>query len=127
MTQNNVIKSITLTPDFRLTTDGDRNFILERRHTVDPTKAPGFERRNAEAIEATGAALPTEKRDDWREDGYYGFTAAGLSAALSTVAVRSAWAQSEDMADYIDRIAQEQRRLTELTSGLREAPADETH
>jgi hypothetical protein len=117
MTKNNEAKqtqSIELTPDFRLTTDGDRNFILERRHTVDPTKAPGFERRNAEALEATGAGLSTEKRDDWREDGYYGFTVQGLSAALSTVAVRSAWGRASHLSEYIEAVAEERRRLTEL-------------
>ncbi|MEW9698020.1 hypothetical protein [Paenibacillus sp. SI8] len=107
MTKTNVIN---LTPDYRLTTDGDRNFILERHHTVDPAKAPGYK--------AQEGAAPPPVRDEWRPDAYYGFTAVGLAAAISTVSVRSAWGNTETIADYIEAIAEERRRLTELTSGV---------
>ncbi|UKS30220.1 hypothetical protein LOZ80_15270 [Paenibacillus sp. HWE-109] len=110
MTQTNANKSIVLTPDFRLTTDGDRNFILERRHTVKPPVNP-----------AEGYVYVP--RDEWRQAAFYGFTLAGLEAVIQTVAVRSAWGESEEMAGYIYAIMEERRALTELTAGIREIVA----
>lgn len=112
MLQTNVkeSKSITLTPDFRLTTDGDRNFILERRHTVKPPVNP-----------AEGYVYVP--RDEWRQAGFYAFTLAGLEALIHAVAVRSAWGKAESMAGYIEEIAEERRALTELTAGMRDVVA----
>lgn len=112
MTQINVKqpKSIALTPNFRLTSDGDRNFILERRHTVKPPVNP-----------AEGYVYVP--RDDWRQVGFYAFTLAGLDALIQTVAVRSAWKDAVSMDGYIEAIAEERRRITEVTSGVREVVA----
>lgn len=112
MTQTNVKhpKFIVLTQDFRLTSDGDRNFILERRHTVKPPVNP------AEGF----VYVP---RDDWRQAGFYAFTLAGLDALIQTVAVRSAWKNAVSMDGYIEGIAEERRRLTEVTAGVREVVA----
>jgi hypothetical protein len=113
MTQTNAKKPqpiIALTHDFRLTTDGDRNFILERRHTVKPPVNPPEDY----------VYVP---RDEWRQAGFYSFTIAGLEALLHTVAVRSAWGASEEMAGYIYAIMEERRRLSELTAGMREVVA----
>jgi hypothetical protein len=77
-------KSIALTADYRLTSDGERNFTLERRHIVDPTKSPWFEKRNEAAIAETGTPLSTAPRVEWREAeaGNYAFNQAGLTAAF---------------------------------------------
>jgi hypothetical protein len=117
-------KSIVLTAEYRLTSDGERNFTLERRVTVDPTKAPGFARANAAAIEQVGVGLSTAPREEWREAdaGHFAFNVAGLTALLSSVALRTAWSKADNsgltIGDFAADLTEEYRKLTAAVSGV---------
>ncbi len=50
--------NVQLTPDYRLTSDGERNFIVEERYTVSPLVNPP----------ADYVYVP---RQEWRVVGYY--------------------------------------------------------
>lgn len=75
---------ITLTPDYRITSDGNQ-LIVHERHTVDPTKAPNWERRLAE-----DPTLDPSPRETWRELGYYGLRTDSLLLAIDLVIIRTA-------------------------------------
>jgi hypothetical protein len=120
---NATTKSIVLTADYRLTSDGERNFTLERRVTVDPTKGPGFEKRNEAAIAETGVGLSVELREEWREAdaGHYAFNAAGLTALLASVALRTAWSsvgEGLSIGDFAADLTEEYRKLAAAVSGV---------
>lgn len=55
---------IQVSADFRITSD-PMNFIVERRHLVDPSKSP-----NRAALEAAGKSMAI--RETWREAAYFG-------------------------------------------------------
>jgi hypothetical protein len=120
-------KHVTLTSEYRLTSDGERNLTLERRVTVDPTKGPGFEKRNESAIAETGVGLSVELREEWREAdaGHYAFNSAGLTALLSSVALRTAWnsvgeglSSGLTIGDFAADLTEEYRKLTAAVSGV---------
>jgi hypothetical protein len=116
------MKTVSLTPDYRITSDGERNFTLEERHIVDPTKSPNFARLNLAAIAETGTALSTAKREEWRDIGNYGFHAAGLTALLSFAALRTAWKKDSGVdaltvGDFAADVADEYHKLREAVDG----------
>jgi hypothetical protein len=95
--------TIPITPDFRLVSDGDRNYSLEQRVTIDPTKAPGYK--------ADEHAEPPPKREVWRGlDAHYPFNKRGLVAAIEAVIIRQAdvdiraAAVPVNLADYVAKI-----------------------
>lgn len=54
---------IKINEDYKIASDA-RNVIVNRRYTVDPTKAPNWPKRQAEG------ASP-ETRDEWREETFF--------------------------------------------------------
>ena len=80
--------NVQLSPEYRLTAD-THNFIVLERHVVDPTRAPDWERKKAEAARA-GKTLDDTPREEWREIAYYSQRADGLALCLEYVAIRSA-------------------------------------
>lgn len=77
MSANNAL-IVQITPYYRLTAD-ERNYTLQRRHLVDPTRSPWF---NAEKHSA-------EHREEWRDIGFYTLNAAGLARLVEVVAIRT--------------------------------------
>jgi hypothetical protein len=79
---------IAITQNYGLVIE-DTQYTLYRRHTVDPTKAPGWERKNAESIAQTGAPLPSDKRETWVTcDKHYPLTPDGIIAITLAASVR---------------------------------------
>src|SRR5690625_1727495 len=73
--------NVLLSENYRLVSD-PLQFIVLRRHTIDPTAAPNWATRVAEA-EAAGAPTPDPTpRSDWREAGYFSLTPEGLRTAI---------------------------------------------
>lgn len=92
--------NVTLTPDFRLTTDGTQ-FIVKERKFVDPTLAPNWAKRKAE-----NPQLSSEPRETWIDAGYYGYTPAGLVAALNSVRMKAAaHGNAETLAEFIAELS----------------------
>lgn len=56
--------NIQVSADYRITSD-PMNFIVEKRHLVDPSKSP-----NRAALEAAGKSMAI--RETWREAAYFG-------------------------------------------------------
>lgn len=75
--------NIQLTSEYRLV-DKERDIVLQRLVTIDPTKAPSWAARKA-----ADPTLSAELKTEWRDDGYYSQSVAGVKAAISCVAVRS--------------------------------------
>lgn len=101
--------SVPLTQSYRLIADSDC-FVLRRRHTVDPTKAPGFSARLAQ-----DPTLSTEPRETWRDDGYYALSAEGLTAAINSAVIRTV--SEEDcgsLAELLRKIKAEIDRVAAL-------------
>lgn len=78
--------NVNVNENYRLTTDAtDRSpatqFILQRRHIVDPTAAPGYK--------AEEHATPPPLRETWKDIGYYPLNDAGLIAATKTAILRN--------------------------------------
>lgn len=86
--------NVSLTESYRLKSEGERQFIVQERITVDPTKAPGFSARLA-----ADPTLSTEPREGWRDIGYYGMTAAGLNTALQDVVLRQSVIDGTELSD----------------------------
>lgn len=109
--------NVQLTQDYRLTTDGTQ-FIVKERRLVDPTQAPNWKARIAK-----DPTLDPSPREVWEDAGYYGYTPAGLTAALDSVRIKAAArGEAETLADFISDLAAESERIVAaLSSGaLRE-------
>lgn len=79
---------VSITQNYGLIIE-DMQYTLYRRHTVDPTKAPGWERKNAESIAQTGEPLPSDKRETWVTcDKHYPLTPDGIIAITLAATVR---------------------------------------
>lgn len=97
----------------------DTQYTLYRRHTVDPTKAPGWASRNAESIAQTGAALPSDKRETWVScDKHYPLTPDGIIAITLAAAVRDVNSSTEatSIAELITEYRAELARTNALIS-----------
>lgn len=71
---------VAITQNYALDTI-DRNFVLYRKVTVDPTKAPGYKPKSDEPA--------PETRTEWRSaDLFYPLTADGLKYAILAAVVR---------------------------------------
>ncbi|WP_010494983.1 hypothetical protein [Paenibacillus elgii] len=96
---------VPLTPDFRLTSDGERNYTVEQRVVVDPTRAPGYK--------PPENGLAPEPREEWRDTGnYWPLTDRGLIAALKYVAHRTVVAaEITDLAGFIAALSEWSERV----------------
>lgn len=98
MTQINVVN---ITPDFRLVTE-ERQYVIQRRHVIDPTKAPGFKREE-------NAVYPL--REEWRDNTFYSLTAGGFVAAVDNVIRRTTGESAETLAGLVAAYKAEVVRL----------------
>jgi len=102
--------NVSITPDYRLTAD-DRNYTLQRRHIVDPTRSPWYK-----------PGMDAAVREDWRDSAYYSLSAAGLARAVEVVAIRTvndragAATLSELIADYRAEVARLSLAITTAMS-----------
>ena len=112
--------SVRLTDDYRLVSDG-LQYVLQRQVTVDPTSAPNWSQRVAEA-EAKGVPLPDGTiRKEWRnaEHPFYSLSDSGLMAAIHSVKHRIAaddlaQVSLSEFADFIRAVSDE---MTERVTG----------
>lgn len=111
--------TVSLTQDFRLTSDSEnsaniRNLVLQRRVIVDPTKAPGFTQRLAQ-----DPTLDTALTEKWRDDGYYPVNPSGLTAAINSAVIRTAiGAGPQDLAEMLRMIKAEIDRIAALVDAV---------
>lgn len=91
---------VSITQNYALSAD-DRNYVLQRRHIVDPTKAPGYK--------ADDSGDAPVLKETWRDVGYYPLNADGLKSAVLAAVVR-------DVND-----ATEARTIAELLAEYRDA------
>ena len=79
--------NIQVSADYRITSD-PMNFIVERRHLVDPSKSP-----NRAKLEAEGKSMAI--RETWREAAYFGTIENALKWTVNQT-IRDSDAQSMD-------------------------------
>lgn len=95
--------NVSITQNYRLSTDGDQ-FILRRRHVVDPTKAPGY-------IPQEGGPAP-EQRIEWRDPKFYPLTPAGLVCAVQAAIMRdTVTADAETIGEALALYREETERI----------------
>ena len=87
--------NIAVNADYRISSD-DRNVIVLRKHIVDPTKAPGWSKREAEGADPT-------PRAEWREQSYHATVAQALQA-IGEQQVRDS--NAETLAELVGEIKQ---------------------
>lgn len=102
--------NVSTTPNYRLAVD-DVQYTLFERHTVDPTKAPGYKAEDHE--------VPPAPREVWRSMAkYYPLNNGGLFAAIQYVSIREANRNLADRADVTiaDLIAEYKAELARLNT-----------
>lgn len=108
-----------ITQNYRLTTDAtDRSdasqFVLLRRHIVDPTKAPGYK----PPADGSAPAL----REEWREFKYFSLNSDGLRAAVQAAILRDTdVSQADAIAEALRLYAEETARIRRAISGILDA------
>lgn len=114
----------SITQNYRLTTDAtDRSdasqFVLLRRHIVDPTKAPGYK----PPADGSAPAL----REEWREFKYYTLNSDGLRAAVQAAILRDTdVSRAETLADALRMYAEETARLADVIEAALAIPGAES-
>lgn len=97
--------NIEVSGGFKITTDA-HNWIVNRKQTVDPTKAPNWEKRKAEG------ASP-DKYTKWVESSYH----PSLDAALNKIAdIRMKESDASSFTQLRDEIAQFRREISAITT-----------
>ena len=92
-----------VSPDYRITSDA-MNVIVNRRHLVDPSKAP-----NAAKMAEAGKSMAV--REDWREVGYFSTLEQAIKWTVNQ-RIREADAGSmEEILAELRRIADEIKAL----------------
>lgn len=95
--------NVSITQNYRLTSDGTQ-FVLQRRHIVDPTKSPAYK--------AEEHVSPPELRETWKDSGYYPLNDTGIKAAAKAAILRDTdVSQAETLADALRMYAEETARL----------------
>lgn len=111
-TQKSELNAI-VTENYRITTDGTQ-FILQRRHIVDPTKAPGYKAEE-------GAPAP-KTSEEWRNTAFYSLNATGLAAAVKSAILRDIdVSQAQTIAEALRLYAEETARIRRAISGVLDA------
>jgi hypothetical protein len=100
---------IQVSADYRITSD-PLNFIVERRHLVDPSKSP-----NRAALEAAGKSMAI--REDWREAAYFSTLEKALKWTVNQ-RIRESDAQGTG-ASALDEIIAEIKRIHGEIDALR--------
>lgn len=91
--------NVELNEDYRLVSDG-RQYILLRRHIVDPTKSPTYDPDKHS----------DELRESWREEAYYPLRSSGLVAAVERVVMKKVAVAGEVSISELIRTIHELRR-----------------
>jgi len=101
------MKSIPITKSYALSAD-ERSFVLQRKHIVDPTKAPGYE--------ADAAKSPPISREEWRDIGWYPLTRGGLKSAVEIALLREVNGTTEatSLAELLSEYTAETVRLRKI-------------
>jgi hypothetical protein len=97
--------NIQVTEDFKIISDA-HNVIVQRKHSVDPTKSPNWAQ-----LEAKGASA--EVREEWRDVSYHPTLEQAIKSMLRKQVVNS---DATSLAEVIDEI---KRFETELTAILK--------
>lgn len=103
--------NVNVNENYRLTTDATEKspatqFILQRRHVVDPTRAPGY------TPPADGS---TPKMSvEWRNDKYYPLTGGGMSAAIEQAVLRGTGvSQAKTIGEALRMYREEAQRIAD--------------
>lgn len=104
--RNDASLIVTITPDYRLTAD-DRQYVLQRRHTIDPSRNP-FKKADVSAV----------IRDDWRDVGYYSLNVKGLSSAIEAVILRGVNDSTEAQLSIAELLAAYQAETARLSTAI---------
>lgn len=98
--------NVSITQNYRLTTDNTQ-FILQRRHLVDPTKSPAY-------TPPADGSPPPPVRETWKDDGFYTYNSAGITAATKTAILRDTnVSRAETLAEALAIYAEETARLAD--------------
>ncbi|MDR9852960.1 hypothetical protein RJP21_05015 [Paenibacillus sp. VCA1] len=104
----------SITQNYRITSDGAQ-FILQRRHIVDPTKAPGYKAEE-------GAPVP-KTSEEWRNFKFYPLNETGLAAAVKSAVLRDTdVSQAQTIAEALRIYADATDRLTEVITECLRVP-----
>lgn len=111
--------NVSITQNYRLTTDNTQ-FILQRRHLVDPTKSPAY------VAPADGSPSPPV-RETWKDDGFYTYNSAGITAATKTAILRDTdVSRAETLADALRMYAEATARLADVIEEALAIPGAES-
>lgn len=103
-TQKSELNAI-VTENYRITSDGTQ-FILQRRHIVDPTKAPGYKAEE-------GAPAP-KTSEEWRNTAFYSLTSTGLAAAVKSAVLRDTdVSQAKTIGEALRMYREEAQRIAD--------------
>lgn len=98
--------SVSITQNYRLTTDNTQ-FILQRRHLVDPTKSPAYKAEEHNS--------PPEPYETWKDAGFYPLNSSGITSAAQVAILRDTdVSQAETLADALRMYAAETAKLAGL-------------
>lgn len=107
--------NVNVNENYRLTTDATEKspatqFILQRRHIVDPTRAPGY------TPPADGS---TPKMSvEWRNDKYFTLSGGGMSAAIEQAILRGTdVAQAQTIGEALRMYREEAQRIADMING----------
>ncbi len=93
-------------PQYRLTSDS-LCFIVESKHTVDPTKSPNWKEREAKGADPT-------PREEWRDPKYY----PTLEQALESLPNRKARdSDATTLSEFLDEIRDFRRQISDAMGG----------
>jgi hypothetical protein len=100
------MNNVQITQNYALAAD-DREFTLQRKHLVDPTRSPWYK-----------PEMGVEIREDWRAIGYYPLTPDGLASAVRSAIVRDVnnATEARTIADLLVEYTQETARLNNAIS-----------
>ena len=95
--------NIVINKEYRITSDG-LNVILQRRHTVDPTKSPNWSRMKAKGADPT-------PRGEWKDEGYYNTVEAALNGIVDR---RIKESNAQSIGELLSEIRQIRREINEV-------------
>lgn len=97
--------TVAISPTYRMVIE-ERNYTIQKRHIIDPTKAPGYK-----PIEP---APPL--REDWRDVAFFPLNSAGFNSAMQYVIVRSVPDDVTTLTGLVAAYIAEAARLSTLIS-----------
>lgn len=108
--------NVSITQNYRLISDGTQ-FILQRRHLVDPTKSPAYK------APANGSA--PEVTEEWRSDKFYPLNEGGITSAAKLAILRDTdVSRAETLADALRIYADETAKLVGLIGAALRMPSE---